>query len=261
MANIKKLKKIDGQIFKVDQKLAPYIEWLISESPIPKTAKLFFMYITSSNFIKNSIFDCAESEDVYSVKILFRALLEHYLRFQFLFIEYVITKDDLTSSEYYTVLDISEHINYIKSIQTARSLQNMEEISFSSMWDAMVAEFPQYSGYDRFKIEEAAKKFSIKNIIKYIEKHIKVSESNITLPDIILEYSELSSFVHGGVYAFENLQSLTDKSKRNNELERVVSLSLQVATAIKLFSLMVFLKYEKEITPIYIDMASLIKMI
>jgi len=258
---IERLRDLDDQIFTVDQKLAPHIEWLISESPIPKTSQLFIMYITSTNFIKNSIFDCSETEDIYSVKILFRSILEHHLRFQFLFMQFGLVKDDSVSSEYYTVLELSEHVDYLKSLQAVRLLKQMETIDLKDMWDILTSEYPQYKSYDRKNIEETAKKYSTKNIIRFIERTIKISNSNNTLSNILLEYSELSSFVHGGIFAFNEMKKYSNDEKREEELIRLAAFSLQVATAIKSLSLLIFSIYKKEILEIHFEINNLMKKI
>lgn len=58
IGKLEKLRSIDNDIFEEFQKAHKRLGHL-KESSIPKTVELFFVYMRSTNFIKNSIFDCA----------------------------------------------------------------------------------------------------------------------------------------------------------------------------------------------------------
>jgi len=200
---LQKLRDIDDEIFETVEDSTKYIAWLLKESPIPKTAEILWMFIGSSNFIKNSIFDCSETEDIYSVKILFRSIIEHYLRFQFIFTKYGITKSDVESEKYYSILEISEYLNYVKSVRSVASIRGIDSKTLNEMWEELRTQFPYLDKYSKKEIEELSRQFSIKNMILFLEETTKVGKKEDSfLPKMILEYSNLSSYVHGGISAY-----------------------------------------------------------
>jgi len=258
---IEELRDIDDEIFITIKGSTQFINWFLKESPIPKTSELFWMYITSTNFIKNSIFDCAENEDIYSVKILFRSLIEHFLRFNYIFFKYTSVKNDSESYKYYLILDLSENLKYLKSIKSANSIFGEDEMRLDKLWDELCEKFPKYKTYNKKEIETWTKDYSIKNIIDFIQNKLPGGndEFNPFLPSIILEYSDLSSFVHGGIFAYKNNMNFIENEKRQKELLRITNLALFTSSSIKKLSYLIFSQYKTEFADFYIKTDRLIK--
>ncbi|MCJ7651080.1 MAG: hypothetical protein MUP85_20925 [Candidatus Lokiarchaeota archaeon] len=259
---LEKLRDIDDKIFETVKDLTKNIPWLINESPIPYTAEFFLMYIRSSNFIKNSIFDCSETEDLYSVKILFRSLIEHYLRFQFVFTKYGLSKNDEESKKYFEILELSEHLDYLKSLKKVAFIQSNDISSLNDVWDDLSLKFPSFKKFPIKELEKYAQEFSIKNVITFLEEKIGPNEKeNGFLLKIIPEYSELSSFVHGGIFAYKNHNDFLEQNERTKEFLRICGLSLQIASSIKMFSYLVFYQHKKEFGVLYNSIQKLLKKI
>jgi hypothetical protein len=93
------------------------------ESEQKNTAEVCFAFMTGSNYLKSSLFDCAENEDYYSMSVLLRSLTEHYLRFTYFWFNFSkITNDSyslkfLVSLEFYEKLEIERTINAAKQIK------------------------------------------------------------------------------------------------------------------------------------------------
>jgi hypothetical protein len=79
-------------------------------------------FIGNVNFIKNGIYDLYESQNVYSTRILFRSLIEHFLRFQYLVLRYCELKDGSVFKEYI------EYSRYTDEYQYGLSLKSMNRI-------------------------------------------------------------------------------------------------------------------------------------
>lgn len=262
MEELEKLRDIDDKIFETIKQLTPHIPWLLKQSPIPKTAEFLLMYIHSSNFIKNSIFDCSETENLYSVKILFRSLIEHYLRFQFVFTKYSLSKNDKESKKYFEILELSEHLDYLKSLKKVASINSNDVTSLNDVWDDLRLKFPKFKKFTFKELEKYSQEFSIKNVITFLkEESTEKEKENYILLKIIPEYSELSSFVHGGIFAYKDHKKFSEEKERIKEFIRICSLSLQIASTIKMFSYLVFYQHKKEFGSLYNKTQNQIKKI
>ena len=83
LKSINDLKKVDEEISAEFSEAHKYLHYLLMESKQKRTAELCFAFMTGTNYLKSSLFDCAENEDYYSMSVLLRSLTEHYLRFNY----------------------------------------------------------------------------------------------------------------------------------------------------------------------------------
>ncbi|MDP1747765.1 MAG: DUF5677 domain-containing protein [Bacteroidota bacterium] len=250
---LEELRSIDNDIFEEFQKANQYLPWLLRESPIPKTVELFYIYLGSTNFIKNSIFDCAENEDIYSVNILFRSIVEHFLRFQYIWFNYCQGGKEEFSIRYYTALNLSEQLSYLKAANAVNALNKGKVKTTNEIWADLQQHNPKALQSSINEIENFSKSISIKNIIKFIEQNIESGklQNNGFLKDLILRYSTLSSFVHGGISAHHNIVNYEKSNKRNHDLVIMCGLALQTASFVKLFSFLIFYQVKPEFGDIY----------
>ena len=63
---------------------------------------------------------------------------------------------------------------------------------------------------------------------------------------LIVEYSDLSSFVHGGMKSYQEMMSMNTLEKRLIEYERICGLAFQMSNSIKLFSLLMYVQTDRE---------------
>lgn len=212
------------------------------------------MFITKSNFIKNAIIDLCENEDVYSTRILYRSLIEHGLKHQYLYLRWAKDKNDSVGEEYYEFCNFSEDLSYLKAIQYANRLAGQtttKEEPFSILNQLK----QQSTKYSSTLIEEKARQFSYRKIVEYILSTVKTENLSPFLCKLILEYSELSSFVHGGPFSENEFYRLSAKAERDQQLINIASNSFLIATDIKLNAFVIFLNtnrdYEKGYTRIH----------
>lgn len=121
--SINDLKKLDEEISGEFVKAHTYLHFLLMESEQKRTTEICFAFMTGTNYLKSSLFDCAENEDFYSMSVLLRSLTEHYLRFNYFWFNYSKTKSEnyaqkfIVSLEFYERLSIENAINATKQIK------------------------------------------------------------------------------------------------------------------------------------------------
>jgi hypothetical protein len=76
---------------------------------------------------------------------------------------------------------------------------------------------------------------------------------------IIPEYSDLSSFVHGGPNADKIMLEFLDKRKRDKELINKIELVFFLTGSIKALSFLVFYQYEKIFGKGYLEINKILK--
>ena len=84
---IAKIRDFDDEIFKAMELNFHNSLSTFSNVGFTNVGRAFTMFVTKTNFIKNAIFDLCENDDPYSANILFRSLIEHHLKFMFIFVQ------------------------------------------------------------------------------------------------------------------------------------------------------------------------------
>ena len=262
MTRLNKIRELDNEVFEQFKIYLPKLYESKFQNEHPITFQLFIDFDISTNFIKNSMFTCGEKDEMFGIKILFRSQIEYFLRFKYLFINWVKYQSDDISKKYIQFLNAKELIDYAKAVHSNFQLDNstLKEID----WKKLLDKFPKLKNYSKQEIELEAAKFSYKNIIRFINNEVFANKStqNSFLGLLIVEYAELSSYVHGGIKSFENLDKYTDESIRKQEYIRIASIAYQICTSIKMFILTPTLKSEKEeFAPYYHNINSLLNKI
>ncbi|MDE1205886.1 DUF5677 domain-containing protein [Tenacibaculum larymnensis] len=212
----------------------------------PNTNTLIHFIDISANFIKNSIYDNCETDDYYGMKILYRCLIEHYIRFKFIFTKWIAEKDDYFSKNYLEYNDAREVLDLIRA---KISEQQLSDPNYKLKdWDSFLKDHPNFKNKTRKEVEEETRKFSFKNIIRFLNNQLKNEELNNSdfFGKLIIEYSDLSSFVHGGMKSYKEMMRMNTEEKRLIEYKRVCGLAFQMSNSIKLFSLLMYVQTDKE---------------
>ena len=256
MNRIEEIRDIDDEIFECLQEYFPKVIDCNFQKEFPISLLLIISFDTSANFIKTAILDCAETENLYGSKILFRSLIEHYLRFKFIYFNWINTKSDEESEKYFFFSYANDEINTVKA--QISQLQLYNPLYRFNSWDDLLKK------HSKKEIESEAIKYSYKNIIKFIIELMRKSDNKEIpfLNNIITEYSKLSSYVHGSMLATNETMEFSDKSKREEEIIRISSLATQLSGSIKLFSLIMLLQNDREkFSESYLKIDALIKKI
>ncbi|MCK4358122.1 MAG: hypothetical protein KAW92_05160 [Candidatus Cloacimonetes bacterium] len=262
MNEIEKIRDLDDEVFEEFKKYFPKIISSDFVKEYPKTNLLINLFDTSNTFIKNAIFDGCETDNYYGIKILYRSQIEHYLRFKYLFINWGITKSDEFATEYLEYNDAREVLDAIKAVV---SEQQLYDSNFKIRdWDTFLQKHPKFSNKTRKEVDKETAKYSFKNIIRFLNNEFKKGENEITefLGKNIIEYSNLSSYVHGGMKSYQEMTATNTEKVRTEEYNRISSLSFQMSNSIKLFSLLMIVQTDREIfSPHYLNIYKLLKRI
>ena len=245
--------EINDEIFECFQEYFPDTPKSQFARKYPITFQLFLDFEISTTFIKSGIFESAESDNIFAVKILMRSLIEHYLRFKYVFFNWARDKSEEAAERYFIFSHESDQLSNFKARIVEIQLSN-PHFKFEK-WNEMLTK------YSRKEVEDEANKYNYKNIIRFLIKTMKQDEKKEFpfLNRVIIEYSHLSAYVHGGIHGHNEIRKFTqDEPARSNELIRLSSLAAQMQTAVKLFTLICFIQTDKELfSAVYQKMSKL----
>ena len=220
--------------------------------PISKTVNVFLSFIASTEFIKNGIFDLADAENIYAVKILFRSLIEHCFRFQYIWFRVCEEKSDAPAEDYLKFASFKEGLLTGKSWKRVAKILGHD--SPLTPYEALKAITPELASYSHKEIDRRASQFDFASVVEHICRKLKLPNGNEKLPfplAMIPEYSDLSSFVHGAPAAIQVMAGLQDEKELDAELIKTAELAIQAAGSVKMFSLLTFFQYDKRFGPPY----------
>lgn len=262
MSEIKRIRDLDDEIFDELQQYFPKTTSSKFVKLFPYTTGMIQLFDTSGTFIKNSIFDSCDSDDYYGMKILYRCLIEHYVRFQFIFINWNLTKNDEFAKEYLEYNNAREVLDLLRAKISEQQLFDPNYILKD--WDSFLKDHPNFKSKTRKEVEEETKKYSFKNIVRFLNEQVKIGKTVTSefLGNLIVEYSNLSSFVHGGMKSYQEMMLMNNELMRKKEYERICELSFQLSNSIKLFSLLMYAQTDKEIFNLhYIKLDDILKKV
>jgi len=237
---LEEIRDLDDLIFEEFKKYSMEIFESNFKSDFPNTLRITLNFTTSTNFIKNSIFDGLENDDLFGPKILFRSLIEHYLKFQLIWLKWAETKTDKYSEEFLNFSTAKEILDNLKAEIDAHKIHNpLLEIK---SWNEIFEKIPQLKEYTKSEIEDKSKEISYKNIIRKLKQIDNNGQETKLFGSLIKEYSELSSYVHGGILSHNQMLKFADEKIRKDEIERIAGLTFQITATIKLFSLIMFIQ-------------------
>jgi len=221
LESLENIREADDYLFEIiseslDSKVVPVLQ----KSIIPKSGHAFVMFITKAAFIKNAILDIAESENLYSMNILYRSLFDHYLKFHFLFNRSLKNRDDEAANDYYLYCDIEENLSFIENLKKGQKIFGMPE-NIEAAWDLLTKHRPELKNLKLDEVKKKASQFQYKNLIRSLWQDFSRkpdAEGFFLLKLILPEYSELSSYVHGGVFAEYALGNFADNQKRERAI-------------------------------------------
>lgn len=232
---IDRIRDLDDRVFnEVIQHSFADLTKDVLKSEFPCTARALTMLVTKSNFVKNSIFDVSEHEDLYSANILYRSLIEHSLRHQYIFMSYAKNKNDSVGKDYYEYCDMGENLDFLKAIKSTNEIFDPENADIKT-WEELSKIDERFQKCTPKQLSIKVDQFKYRSIIKFISSNLSLKEG--ILAKIIPLYSELSSFVHGGPYGEKNLFShALNEQARLDKLENICEMTFEISKAIKSFT-------------------------
>lgn len=225
----------------------------------PHTLGLSYSFTKSTYLIKNAIFDCSESDNVYSAQVLYRCLIEHYLRFHYISLSFGQSPSDSTSEKYINICNDKEKSDMIKSIKNSQKLYEGE--NQPPFWQEILDAISNPAENPDCEAAYDSSKLSHKDIITGIKQFSGPNRKPFfVLGDLVQTYSRLSSYVHGGTRAHHELESFQDKQIRDKEYIQICGMSFLMTLTVKdLVLLLMFLTDKKEFDNYHIQYTQIFK--
>lgn len=244
------LYEIEGFLEDLAEEIEPHLD-LIPEflSTLKETDKPLSIFSMTSFFpkiesIRLGIFEVAKIEEYYSLNILYRSLIEHFIKAQYIFMKTVENKDDEIGIDYWVFGRDQENIDYAKALSQSYGLIgiNPEKEPMDALKEIGVLSKEKSASLIRKKTDQ----FKYKNMTHYIADQINTKETGVApiLGSIFPRYSELSSCVHGG----------PDSVSSHENGPASITEILEMATFSSLYtrwsSLILFYQYSEKVEPL-----------
>lgn len=186
----------------------------LSRTKFKKTSRALLSYIPKAGYIHNSILNCCVTNGGYAAGILFRSLVEHYFRHLYIYTKALGDDNDNVGDEYYGKLKGSEDLESFTKMNNYTKVVRPDQ----TLWSTK-------GGHNK-DILDVGKKFGISNIFFYLIENSRTDKHLIDegMKDYLLgrlkQYTDMSSYVHGGPYAEMSYEALMNDSKKmGNHLE------------------------------------------
>lgn len=203
------VRKKNDEYFDVIKEIMPIFFRYSKKSSHKKTILALIAFQTHLSTLKNAIIDLSEENNIYSIKALYRIFLEHWLKGTYIWVRYTKEKNDDVGVEYNSLGRIGEELKYGNSIKQVSSILDAETKNLD-VWDTLCKYDKKLIKLNKKDITNNIKKFEYKSIAQYLVDNKAPGADWVSI--IIPEYSELSSFIHGGPGASDQYSStLYDK--------------------------------------------------
>jgi hypothetical protein len=189
--------------------------------------------------IFNSILSLTASDNLYSLFILYRSILEHSYKAFYIFAKTIKDRNDDTAEKYKKHLFISEFLAEQAGVLEMEDLINENEKK-TNFLDFLLLKFPELNGFDKEnqkEISAAIMQFRLSEIIKFLHDGFAEREENKDIAAIFAktlpEYSHVSTFTHGGSYASTLMKKFSEQNSTQQEIDKILKISLTVCGVIK----------------------------
>lgn len=251
------VKDKNDENFETVQDIMPTFFKFLKRCKHKKTFLALFSFHTHLSTLKNALICMSEENNIYSMKALYRIFLEHWLKGVYIWTRYTKEKTDNAGIEYSSLGRIGEELKYGNSIKQVSDLLNAETKNID-VWDTLCNHDQNLKKLNKKDVINNIRKFEYKSIVKYLIDNKAPGADWVGI--IIPEYSELSSFVHGGPNAMDQYAS-TLRNKQFKEYQGMIRFGFNICRA---FSYSVFVlmyndlddKEKKRIAPLLFKLQS-----
>ncbi len=218
----------------------------LSKTKFKKTSRALLAYIPKAGYINNAILNCCATSGGYAAGTLFRSLAEHTFRHLYIYTRALKEDSDDVGDEYYGKLKGSEDLESFTKINNYTKVVRPNQTTWSTKGD------------HNKDIADIGKKFGISNIFFYLIENSRTDKSFIDegMKDYLLErlkqYTNLSSYVHGGPYAemcYEEL--MKDSEKMRGHLEGMATESFRLYKSIVEVTYLFSSLFDEQMTSYY----------
>jgi len=193
---------LDHTLFKtvLNPMLRPTLIPMFSNSSVPYTGRALVMFITRSTYLKNGIYELIRSNNIYAIRVLYRALLKHFITYNYLSLRYRIEKNDNPGVEYYRYGGVNSDL----AEYSARPGIPRLDLENEEHWKIFTDLRRDLTDIDRREFLRKAPRFNIDNLNGYITQVIaeKLYGNNHWLPLLFSiashEIAPLRCYSHAG---------------------------------------------------------------
>jgi len=219
--------KVNDEIYEIIKKYLPNSLKQIKNTNFPLTLRALLHFHTNSNFIKNGIIDLINSDNLYGAKILYRSLIEHFLKSEYLFMKVIKNKNDTVGWEYFNLCNFDENKKYAKSYKQSAKLYGID-LKENFDFDTFRKQFSEVKNLTNKEIDEKISQFNYRKIVSFIVKTLYNNkyDGNPFLLKIMPIFSELSSFVHAGPLSNSEMLKSSNLKIRNDTYKNMLEMTL-----------------------------------
>lgn len=183
---------------------------------------------TGLHNLKISIISCHKENNIYSSNVLFRSLIEHYAKFLMLMYRYSSENNNGVGKDNLIFARAHELKSYGNALKLYKDLmgQDSSVVCYKKAIEKLGDEAASKTSAE---LKLAFDQFSYRNVAKYFEANENSffkSQLDVFAP-MMLEYSELSTFVHAGPEANDSGADISD-TYVNRQLENAFGLAATV---------------------------------
>lgn len=229
------------------EKQEPFMElipkFLSNIKSIDKPISVFsiFTFLPRIESIRAGIFEMLKIDEIYSAKILYRSLIEHWVKFQFLLLKTLDAKDDAVGIDYWFFGQGQENLDFTKSLKSIRLFLNINDdilpIDELKKLQAIPKEL------SAAKIRSRLEQFKYKNMTNYlIDNYSTISKKRdiIWFLEVFPRFSLLSSYVHGGPNSINSEDPLSD------DFDVIVNTATVASLSTRQFTFILLYQYDKK---------------
>lgn len=230
MTEIEKILKLDKEVSQIFEEYSGYLISTKIIQDFPNTIKLLQNFDISSNSIKDWIFNCIKNENLFSVNVLFRSQIEHFIKFHYIFLKFFEEENDSQAKEYINYYYAEEELERLKAIDISKHIKNStykKKTTIELMkWSDVFHNFTKESN-----LTNTTRKFRYKNILLYIRNLCDRNGTEVSpfFKEIVILYSKLSSYVHWWIYSSQEMNKFQDKDYRSFYALQRCKLSCQMS--------------------------------
>ncbi|WP_321323526.1 hypothetical protein [Thiomicrorhabdus sp.] len=245
-----RLLEIEELLEDMAEMLEPHLELLpailAKVKTFEKPLSVFSMtsFLAKIESIRIGIFEVAKIEEHYSMNILYRSIIEHFIKAQYIWLKSIELDNDEIGIDYWLFGKDQENIDYTKALHqsytllgitpTKSPLETLKELGVIS------------NEKSASQIRKRTEQFAYKNMTHYIAESTKMKESGVApiLSSIFPRYSELSSCVHGGPDSVEAYRNGPDA------MLEIIEMSTFASLYIRWLSFVLLYQYDESMNPL-----------
>jgi len=223
----------------------------------PTAKEVLQRYSLNLNRIFDSMLESGEKGNLYSCSILYRSVIEHFLKAFYIFERTISDKNEDVSISFQQHYLISEFLAEKAGLLDMEDLQN-GNLNKTDFLEFINSKFPEFEGFEKENQQEisiATRQFGLKVIIKHFHKMMENKNylyKNV-MSQMIPEFSRFSTFTHGGMYANAIMDTHTAQNTISEEIARIIEITIVSVTLIN-ESVILMYKPDKEVADAFIKL-------